>query len=132
MSLNERSKQTTGLNTGVTKPASHPFSVQAVNPASGKGAETSLEGAAQALRRVAGMEASRSGIIESTNIDPLSKSSNDDDGWVNVRPKQRATPSSMLSSAMGMTKGVAQMAYGTTAGDQVSTKAGEDAVHSTQ
>ncbi|KAF8515877.1 hypothetical protein JB92DRAFT_44478 [Gautieria morchelliformis] len=80
--------------------------------------------AKRAMRGAAGVIEARPGIIEDTHIDPLSETSNEDDGWANVpgnqdESKASATTqgdSSTLKSAKEMATGAAKAAYETATG----------------
>jgi len=103
----------------------------------GAGAPSNFDGHRQAKRNfssTAGVIESRPGIIETTNIDPLSEHSNDDDGWANATNAKSttsgvgSTSTSMLSGAASVASGTAKMAYGTVAGDEAAKQAGKEAV----
>ncbi|KAI9056884.1 hypothetical protein FKP32DRAFT_1419396 [Trametes sanguinea] len=122
----------------VTDPTSDSF---------GAGAGDNFTGHKEAQRnfsKSAGVVESRPGIIESTHIDPLSETSNKDDGWANARSgttgsstgvganlggvAQTAyeTAASVASGAASAASSVAQTAYSYVAGDDKSRRAGKE------
>ncbi|EMD34436.1 hypothetical protein CERSUDRAFT_107610 [Gelatoporia subvermispora B] len=101
------------------------------------------EQAARNFRTTAGVVEGRPGIIESTHIDPLSETSNKDDGWANVTSHPSTglgssatgaatgvmnTATVAATSAATMAGGAAKMAYGHLAGDEGAKQAGKEAV----
>jgi len=106
----------------------------------GAGAGGDFTGDREATRnfsKTAGVVEGRPGIIETTDIDPLSQTSNKDDGWANATTGSGAgstgsgavnTATSYASSAASIATGAAKMAYGHVAGDEATKEAGKEAV----
>ncbi|KZT44197.1 hypothetical protein SISSUDRAFT_1057183 [Sistotremastrum suecicum HHB10207 ss-3] len=109
------------------------------NPEGGAGAGSEFHGdrdAAKAMKGMAGVVESRPGIIESTEIDPLSETSNKDDGWANATQNPGAnasdnvssTASDILASASNVAAAAAKSAYGSATGNEQLAKEGRDAL----
>lgn len=129
-------------------------------PSRGAGAGPGFKGhedAARALKPAAGVVEARTGIIESTNIDPLNENSNKgrslisrgvlsvrsltsivDDGWANATEIQGRqtrstgvldTASDAVQQASTVATGAAKLAYGHLAGDEQAKAGGREAVY---
>ncbi|TRM57572.1 hypothetical protein BD626DRAFT_514332 [Schizophyllum amplum] len=107
----------------------------------GAGAGPDFDGDRQAKRnfsKTAGVVEGRPGIIESAQIDPLSETSNKDDGWANASQTPggaqtrtagvAGTATNLASGAASVASGTAQAAYGYAMGDEQAKKAGKEAV----
>jgi len=152
MALNERDPTIAGAKAvdtypGVANPTSfssngNPIAGNFVdNPTSddlGAGAGPNFEGGQQAKRTLndtAGV-VGQTGIIESTNIDPLNENSNKDDGFANMTTDTRSKADANLEQGRGVgqrayetASGAAQMAYGHVVGDESAKKAGQEAMY---
>ncbi|OJT07260.1 hypothetical protein TRAPUB_1889 [Trametes pubescens] len=158
MSLNDldptlNSNKGVGVHPGVANPTA----VAAVDPMTanfvtdptsetvGAGAGENFAGHKDAQRnfsKSAGVVEGRPGIIESTHIDPLSESSNKDDGWANARSGPGAsgvgvdiggvaqtaydTATSAASGAASVASNAVQSAYTFVAGDEKTRRSGKE------
>ncbi|KAF8590480.1 hypothetical protein K439DRAFT_1651151 [Ramaria rubella] len=152
MALNDKSlKAQTGIDVypGVANPTTSNMSSdplannfqQVEDPTSkelGAGAGANFQGdrdAKKAMRGASGVIEARPGIIEDTHIDPLSETSNKDDGWANATtssgsnaPSATDTADSTLASAREVTAGAAKIVYGTATGKPTQVEEGKRAV----
>ncbi|KAF9005599.1 hypothetical protein BDQ17DRAFT_1424067 [Cyathus striatus] len=146
MSLNDRSlmsetAKSVDVHPGVANPTSasggrDPVSSNFVQDPTtdevGAGAGPRFEGHNQAKRvfkESAGVVEGRPGIIESTNIDPLNKNSNKDDGWANTTTRGSGPAGGEGGGVVGAITGAAQFMYGQVMGDEEAKKAGKEAVY---
>ncbi|KAI0350233.1 hypothetical protein OH77DRAFT_1093049 [Trametes cingulata] len=161
MSLNDKDV-TLGANKGVdlhpgianptassthADPLAANFVTDPTSEARGAGASDNFTGHKDAQRNFnqsAGVVEGRPGIIESTHIDPLSETSNKDDGWANAQTgsgtgasgvtstlggaAQTAynTATSVASGAASVASNVAQSAYTFVAGDEKTRRSGKE------
>lgn len=147
MALNDKNMGTQGVdvypgvaNSTISSAPGDPLASNFVeDPTSeerGAGAGANFGGdrdAKRAMKPSAGVVEARPGIIEDTHIDPLSETSNKDDGWANATttPGQSTTTtaSSTLESAANVASGAAKMAYGTVTGNTAHVEEGKQAVY---
>ncbi|KAK7689121.1 hypothetical protein QCA50_007812 [Cerrena zonata] len=73
---------------------------------------TGHQDARKNFAQTAGVVEGRPGIIESTNIDPLSESSNKDDGWANARSTNTTGISATANGALNQAASAALSAAG--------------------